>query len=133
MMLYIRHILFTGSKILLILMSGKSQTSFSLPRSTPETEMVSSAAILTFLDSAAALKGLELHSFMFLRHGKVIAEGSWNPYKPSLVHTMNSCTKVFCSTAMGFAISVNRLTLGDKVISFFPNDLPDTMMPMHIG
>lgn len=107
--------------------SALSQTNLSLPRSFPEAEGVSSKDIMTFLDSAAALKGLELHSFMFLRHGKVIAEGSWEPYKPRLVHTMNSCSKVFCATAMGFALNEKLLTLDDKVISFFPNELPDTI------
>lgn len=118
-----------GTAIIVSLTSSAliAQTTVSLPRSSPEAEGVSSKAIMTFLDSAAAFKGLEMHSFMFLRHGKVIAEGSWDPYKPTLVHTMNSCSKVFCSTAMGFALSEKLLTLDDKVISFFLNELPDTI------
>jgi CubicO group peptidase (beta-lactamase class C family) len=98
----------------------------SLPRSTPEAEGVSSKAILTFLDSAAVRKH-EFHSFMFLRHGKVIAEGWWNPYGPDLKHTLNSASKSFTSTAVGFAISEKKLSLDDKVASFFPEYLPDTV------
>ena len=125
----IKSIIAVALITLLASTAGKSQSYNSLPRSVPETEGVSSKDIITFLDSAAALKGLELHSFMFLRHGKVIAEGSWNPYKPTLVHTMNSCSKIFCSTAMGFAVTEKLLRLDDKVISFFPNDLPQTISP----
>ena len=104
------------------------QNSVSLPRSTPEAEGVSSAGIIGFIDAIGNSKN-ELHSFMILRHGKVIAEGWWDPFKPSLRHTLYSASKTFTSTAVGFAVSENRLKLTDKVISFFPNDLPDSISP----
>jgi CubicO group peptidase (beta-lactamase class C family) len=104
----------------------KKQVTTSLPRSVPEAEGVSSRNIINFLDSAAVSK-YEFHSFMFLRHGKVIAEGWWNPYRPDLKHTLNSASKSFTSTAVGFAISEKKLSLDDKVVSFFPEYLPDTI------
>jgi CubicO group peptidase (beta-lactamase class C family) len=113
--------------LLLLLLSVQlsSQTIVALPRSIPETEGVSSKGILEFLDAVGTGKH-EFHSFMFLRHGKVIAEGWWNPYRPDLKHTMYSVSKSFTSTAIGFAVSEKRLTVNDKVISFFPDKLPDT-------
>ncbi len=66
---------------------------------------------------------------MFLRHGKVIAEGWWNPYKPELRHTLYSTSKSFTATAVGFAVSENRLSVNDKVVSFFPDELPDSVSP----
>ena len=113
---------------LLASLTSFSQTGSSLAHSVPEAEMVSSAGILRFLQ-AAEKSSNELHSFIFLRHGKVIAEGWWNPYKPALRHSLYSASKTFTSTAIGFAVSENRLRLSDKVISFFPNDLPDTVSP----
>jgi CubicO group peptidase (beta-lactamase class C family) len=98
----------------------------SLPRSAPEAEGVSSKAILDFIEAAENSKN-ELHSFMFLRHGKVIAEGWWNPYRADLKHTMYSTSKSFTSTAAGFAVSEGKLSVEDKVISFFPDQLPDTI------
>jgi hypothetical protein len=95
-----------------------SQT-LSLPRSTPETEGVSSKGIMDFLDAISKTKH-EMHSIMILRHGKVIAEGWWNPYRPDLKHTLYSLSKSFTSTAVGFAVAEKRITLNDKVISFFP-------------
>lgn len=100
----------------------------SLPRSVPEAEGVSSKAIITFLDSAATSKQ-EFHSFMFLRHGKVVAEGWWNPFRPDLKHTLYSASKSFTSTAIGLAVKERRLSIDDKVISFFPESLPDTVSP----
>lgn len=100
----------------------------SLPRSVPEAEGVSSEELLTFLDSAAAGRH-EFHSIMILRHGKVIAEGWWDPYRPDLRHTLYSVSKSFTSTAVGFAISEKLLSIDDKVVSFFPDQLPDTVSP----
>jgi CubicO group peptidase (beta-lactamase class C family) len=57
----------------------------------------------------------------------VIAEGWWNPYKPELRHTLYSTSKSFTATAVGFAVSEKRLSVNDKVISFFPDQLPDTV------
>ncbi len=99
-----------------------------LQRSTPETEGVSSQGILNFLE-AAENSSHELHSFMFLRHGKVIAEGWWNPYSPNLKHTMYSLSKSFTSTAVGLAVKENLLSVDDQVISFFPENLPDSVSP----
>ena len=94
-----------------------------LPRSTPEAEGVSSAGILAFLD-AVGRNQHELHSFMMVRHGRVVAEGWWAPYRPEFVHTMYSMSKSFTSTAVGFAVAEGRLRVTDRVVSFFPNDRP---------
>jgi len=98
----------------------------TLPRSTPEAEGVSSQSILDFIDAVENSKH-ELHSFMIVRHGKVVAEGWWDPYKPELKHTMYSTSKSFTSTAIGFAVSEKLISVSDKVISFFPEYLPDTI------
>src|SRR3954462_5931173 len=112
--------------VVLVSFSSIAQTGTSLPRITPEAEGVSSTGILKFINASEKSKN-ELHSVMILRHGKVIAEGWWNPYKPSLRHTLYSASKTFTSTAVGFLVSENKLKLSDKVISFFPRELPDTI------
>jgi len=99
-------------------------TATKLARSTPESQGVFAQGILDFLDAVEKEK-FELHSFMMLRHGQVIAEGWWDPYGPDLVHTMYSMSKSFTSTAVGFAVAEGKLTVEDKVVSFFPNDLPE--------
>lgn len=103
-----------------------AQQADRLPRSTPEAEGVSSEGIARFADAITASK-LEWHSFMLLRHGKVIAEAWWDPYKPDLRHSMYSVSKSFTSSAIGFAVSEKKLTVDDQVIHFFPDQLPDTV------
>jgi predicted glycoside hydrolase/deacetylase ChbG (UPF0249 family) len=100
----------------------------SLPRSTPEAEGVSSEKIIQFLDAAAA-SNHEFHSIMMLRHGNVIAEGWWNPYRADLKHTMYSVSKSFTATAVGFAVAEKKLSVEDKVVSFFPGDAPTVVSP----
>lgn len=114
--------------LLFISLQTFAQKPLSLPRSTPEAEGVSSAGILNFLEAAGKSKH-EFHSIMILRHGKVLAEGWWNPYRRDLKHTMYSVSKSFTATAVGFAVAEKRLTVNDKVISFFPDDLPAEVSP----
>ena len=98
-----------------------------LPRSTPEAEGVSSKAVLNFVESLSAIK--EIHGFMILRHGKVISEGWWNPFEPKLKHTLYSVSKTFTATAAGFATVDGLLSVDDRVITFFPEYLPETISP----
>src|ERR1700676_3167859 len=114
----IRNILSAFLFLICLLSSNllTAQHNNSLPRSIPEAEGVSSAGMMRFLDAAGKTKN-EFHSFMFLRHGKVIAEGWWDPYKSNLRHSLYSTSKTFTSTAIGFAVSENSLKLTDKVIS----------------
>ena len=102
------------------------QNTDRLQRSIPEQEGVSSAGIIDFLNAIDTGRQ-EIHSFMFLRHGKVIAEGWWDPYGPEYKHLLYSASKTFTATAIGLAVSENRLKLSDKVVSFFPYSMPDTI------
>jgi CubicO group peptidase (beta-lactamase class C family) len=117
---------------LVLLLAGYSaaaqNTGDPLPRSLPENEGVSAAAISSFIDAASHSR-TEFHSFLFLRHGKVVAEGWWNPYAPELKHTLYSTSKSFTAAAVGFALTEGRLHLTDKIVSFFPGDLPDPVPP----
>ena len=125
-----RRTLFAAALIMLNLLSAfklSGQVTDKLPRSTPESEGVSSSGIIEFLNAVDTAGRVELHSFMFLRHGKVIAEGWWKPYGPDYKHLLYSASKTFTATGIGLAVSEKRLKVTDKVISFFPYSLPDTI------
>lgn len=95
----------------------------SLPRSKSE-------AITKAIDSymeMAARKGLDIHSMMVLKHGKVVGEKWLSKGNPSIPHIMNSASKTLTSTAAGFAVAEGKLKLNDKVISFFPDKLPENV------
>lgn len=98
-----------------------------LPRSIPEAEGVPSQALINVFDSLMSLPKTEIHSVMVLRHGKVIAEIYPAPFAPEYRHTMYSCSKTFVGAAVGLAVDENRLRLTDRVATFFPGLLPDTI------
>ena len=112
--------------VLLFLFVSLQVVSQPLTRSTPESEGVSSKGIMEFLD-AISRTSHEMHSIMIVRNGKVITEGWWNPYRPDLKHTLYSLSKSFTSTAVGFAVAEKKITVNDKVTSFFPDKLPQTV------
>jgi CubicO group peptidase (beta-lactamase class C family) len=95
---------------------------FGLPTSTPEAEGIASSAILEFINAAEAEVDA-LHSFVLLRHGKVVSEGWWAPYARSKPHMLYSLSKSFTATAVGMAIDEGHFGLDDKVLSFFPDKL----------
>lgn len=97
--------------------------SFSLPRSSPEAQGVSSAALLAYIESADQEIDA-MNSFMLVRHGHVIAEGWWKPYNLESNHQLYSLSKSFTSTAVGIAVAEGRLSIDDSVLKFFPNDAP---------
>ncbi len=95
----------------------------ALPRSSPEDQGVSPAALLAFIEAADRTIDA-MHSFMLVRHGHVVAEGWWAPYAAGSRHTMYSLTKSFTSTAIGLAAAEGRLSLDDRVLKYFPADAP---------
>ena len=81
---------------------------------------------MDFVEAAEKERPGDLHSFMLLRHGKVAAEGWWNPFQPESPHMLFSLSKSFTSTAIGIAQGEGLLNINDKVISFFPGQVPDS-------
>lgn len=96
-----------------------------LPRSTPEAQGISSAALgnlITTLDQQVEA----MHSLMIIRHGHVIAEGWWAPYAATEPHVLYSLSKSFTSTAIGLAQAEGQLSINDPILKFFPGDGPAT-------
>lgn len=94
-----------------------------LQRATPESQGIPSSAILQFVE-AAERQIHEFHSFMLLRHGKVVAEGWWSPYERDHIHSLFSLSKSFTSTAVGLAVEEGHFSIDDPVLSFFPDEAP---------
>lgn len=98
----------------------------SLARVSPEEVGISSAVIQKWLD-ALEQTGTEMHGFMLARHGKVCAEGWWQPYAPQLIHSQQSLTKTYAVTALGALYDEGLLSLDEKVAEIFADRLPENL------
>ena len=97
---------------------------FQFERCTPEEVGIPSSAVMKFLDRVE-MTGIELHSIMMLRHGKVFAEGWWRPFAPNLKHSMFSFTKSLLSTAIGFAEQEGKLSLDERVADILSDKISE--------
>jgi CubicO group peptidase (beta-lactamase class C family) len=95
-------------------------TDYSLPRSAPSAQGVDAAGIISYIDAAPGV-GMDLHSLMIVRHGHVVAEGWWAPYRSNHVQLLYSLSKSFTSSAIGIAELEGLLSIDDLVVSFFPD------------
>lgn len=95
----------------------------ALPRATPESVGVPSQALVELIQTLDA-KFNRMDSLMVLRDGKAIAECWRAPNSPDAPHAMYSLSKSFMSTAIGFAVQEGKLSVDQKVVDIFPDDLP---------
>lgn len=86
---------------------------------TPEEEGLPSECFLWFLD-AVRVRKINLHSFMLVRHGNILAEGYYHPFDENFMHRLYSSSKTFVSVAVGKLIGEGKLRLSDKIVDFFP-------------
>ena len=112
----IRSLLLTATAALLMACGSPSDP---LPRgkASPQMEAAFAAYLQAVSDSAE-----DLHSVMVLQHGKVLAEKF---FVPDTAHILNSVSKTFTATAVGFAIEEGLLHLDDKIVDLFPESVPD--------
>ena len=95
---------------------------------TPESLGIPSRAIEKFI-SFCERRGSCTHSMLFLRHGKICAEGYHAPYNEHSLNRMYSQTKSFVSVAIGCLLDEGKLMLQDKIASHFPDRLSHELPP----
>lgn len=112
-----------GALVAAALLSALAAPAAPLPRATPESVGIASPGIHALVDEAEA-RALGLHGLMILRHGKVVAEGWWAPYSADEPHMLFSLSKSFTSTAIGILQAEGRIDIHDRLVSFFPDEVP---------
>ena len=122
----LRNVLLTAATLLLSTVGAYAQNldaNGALPRATPESVGVPSDALINLIQRLDREID-RVDSVMVLRDGKVIAEAWRAPNAPEKPHAMYSLSKSFCSTAIGFAIDEGKMSLDQKIVDFFPDDVP---------
>lgn len=98
------------------------KTDSPLPRRTPEQTGISSAYIEDFFHTLCHEKNNGIHGVMILRHGSVIAEASFVPYRNDTPHITHSLSKSITALAVGLAIDEGYLSLDDRIIDIFSKE-----------
>ena len=93
-------------------------------RVTPESVGIDSGDIEWLLDRLES-GFTEPHGLMIMRHGKICAEGWWNPYAPGIRHGLQSHSKTYAATAIGIAYTEGIVKLDEKIIDIFPEYAPE--------
>ncbi len=94
----------------------------------PENAGVDSAEVTGFIKDVENM-GICFHSFILLRHGKIFAEGYEKHFSKDYKHRLYSVSKTYTSAAIGCLIGEGKLSLDDKVYTFFPDKCPDNLHP----
>jgi len=85
--------------------------------STPEAQGMDSAALAKLVERGEA-NGLD--SILITRHGKLVAEAYYAPYRAGLKHAVNSVTKAVVGTLAGMAMQDGLLASRDQpMLAFF--------------
>ena len=93
----------------------------------PEELGVSSECVLEFIERVREWK-INLHSFMFVKDGAIMAEGYYKPFDKDFVHRLYSSSKTMVSMAVGLLCDEGKIRLTDKIADYFP-EYHDT--PQH--
>lgn len=99
---------------------------FEFECSSPESVGIDSSAIAAF-EEIIREKNIGHHGYMFYRHGKLVASSIASPYRFTDKRHVYSISKSWTSTAIGIAADEGLINLDDKLISYFPDELPENI------
>lgn len=98
---------------------------------TPEQAGVPSRKILEFIN-ALENSGAHTHGILFMKDGKIFAEGYYKPFDKEYCHRMYSQTKSFVGVAIGLLEEEGKLSLNDKIADYFPDKI-DGELPEYLS
>ncbi len=94
----------------------------------PESAGIESAHVQRFLTHLEE-NGLVMHSVLLLRGEKLFGEFYWKPFDRPFCHRMYSQTKSLVGVAIGLLAEEKKLSLSDRVASFFPDKIDAPLHP----
>ena len=89
-------------------------------RATPESQGVSSEKLIHLLSNLSASPYTDMHHFLVLRHGNVICDCSFAPYRSGIWHISHSMCKSITGMAIGLLIDEGKLSLDENIYNIFP-------------
>jgi len=85
---------------------------------TPESEGIDSAKLAQALFDIRST-GMNIHSLLVIRHGKLVLDAKFYPYDGKVPHELASGTKSIMTTLIAIAADQGKLDLDQPMVSFF--------------
>lgn len=95
---------------------------------TPEAAGISSRQVEKLL-ALYERHGITLHSVLMMRGNKIFSENYWAPFTAEFCHRMYSQTKSFVGVAIGLLEEDGKLSLDDKIASYFADKIDGELPP----
>ena len=91
----------------------------TFPRNTPESQGIHSEHLRNLVEELAYSPDTDMHHFMVLRHGNVICETDFAPYRKGIWHITHSMCKSITGMAAGLLIDEGKLDLSENIYKIF--------------
>ena len=91
----------------------------TFPRNTPESQGIHSEHLMNLVEELAYSPDTDMHHFMVLRHGNVICETDFAPYRKGIWHITHSMCKSITGMAAGLLIDEGKLDLSENIYKIF--------------
>ena len=95
---------------------------------TPEQAGISSKTVIKFIKKLEK-RGAATHGILFMKGDKIFTEAYWKPFHKDFIHRMYSQTKSFVGVAIGLLEEEGKLSLDDKILSYFPDKMDGVEIP----
>lgn len=102
-------------------------------RAEPESQGISSEMLCDFVDEMLGDRKVAANTLLVLRNGKVICEAAKYPYRFDTPHVCYSFSKTVIGLAICILIDEGRISLDDRVQSFFGDIKPAVINPLLRG
>lgn len=89
---------------------------------TPESQGISSKDIQKYIEMLESF-GIITHDVIIARGNTIVYENYWTPFHKDFLHRMYSVTKSFVGIAVGFLEQDGLISLDDKIIKYFPDEM----------
>ena len=91
----------------------------TFPRNTPESQGIHSEHLRNLVEELVYSPDTDMHHFMVLRHGNVICETDFAPYRKGIWHITHSMCKSITGMAAGLLIDEGKLDLSENIYKIF--------------
>src|SRR5689334_9895295 len=97
-------------------------------QSTPEAQGLDSTVLAHMVESISQ-KNLNVHSITVIRHGYVVMDAYFYPYRQDVLHDVASVTKSITSALVGIAVDKGLVSTDRRLLSYFPEEAPKDPEP----